>query len=667
MRKYMSAFALLVFVVSAVIVCLNSWELKHTTTNAEAAAMTKIWKRIGDATGYLTRFCTALATESAPIADDLAAGKLDSQALAERLKGVLARNEDLGGIRFVLASPTGPLTGFQEPMHLFNAGITASDTGSLIPFLHIPVRVSASGSESVGELTMEIEHWRIKGILLTYDLGDYGFPFFIRADGRFLWHPHRDFMGQKRDLDEAAGELRLPELGEFARAMARHEKRFTPVTVASGTRMWLFGMPVQGFDLAVCGFVNRDEMLPMSEEMRKQAYRILVFSFTLLLSMVTVWFLRREKLEEMLWTASGVYTAIFAAGIGAIWLLTTSTFPPFIEGGPPLIEPSRLVSKIEDYQRDSKKAGLGDPYFIPTGVFVKAIEFESATNVKVTGYAWQKYPKDGIPDVQEGIVFPEAVDAEVEKAYERIENDVRVIGWNFALTLREWFDYSTYPFDQQDVWLRMWHTDFDNNVVLVPDLIAYSQLDPLELPGTDEDLILPSWQIRKTFFNFVDYNYNANFGMNRFAGQSNFPELHFHMLIGRNFMEPFMSCILPLFVVTLQMFSVLIISTKQETIAERLGFNSGVILQVAAALFFVVIYAQIDLRRRLDAEQIIYMDYFYFTMYFIFITVSANSIVYAHTDQDSLIEYRDNIIPKVLFWPVILGTLFVVTVAYFYP
>jgi len=659
--------AFLVFLVATCLVCWNAFALKTTMSNAENTALEKIWKRIGEASGYLTGLCTTLASESAPIVDALAAGGIDRDALSDRLEGLLAGNGDLGGIRFSIASPGGQLSPFAEPMHLLKAGLSASDAASLIPFLHLPVRVTASGAEAVGELTMEIEHWRIKSLLLSYDLGDYGFPFFVRTDGKFLWHPHRDAMGHTGDLFEAARSMNQPEVAQFARILARHEKLFVPLTTASGTRMWLFGMPLDGFDLAVCGYINRDEMIPLSGVMRKQEYFALVSFFILLLAGATVWFLRREDLADMLWTASGVYTLIFGVGIGTIWLLTTSTFPPYIEGGGPLVEPSRLTAKLEDYKRASRKAGLEEPCFVPTGVFVKSIEFESATNVKITGYVWQKYPKDGIPGVQEGVVFPEAVEAQIDKAYERTEKDVRILGWSFALTLREWFDYSTYPFDQQDVWIRMWHADFDKNVVLVPDLIAFSQLAPQELPGTDEDLILPSWRIKKTFFNFVDYNYNANFGLNRFAGQTEFPELHFHMLIGRNFMEPFMSCILPLFVVTLQMFSVLIISTKQETIAERLGFNSGVILQVAAALFFVVIYAQIDLRRRLDAEQIIYMDYFYFTMYFIFITVSANSILYAHTDENSIIEYRDNLIPKVLFWPLILGILFVVTVAYFYP
>jgi len=668
MRKYMTGFALFAFVISAFIICWNTYYLKTAMAQAEAAALEKNWKRIDDASNCLLTLCKNLASETVPIREEVKTGKLDQNGLIERLKAVLGKYEEVGAIRFSLSSSSTVLNEYAlDQTRILRAGISSSDTVNLIPFLRLPLGSTATESAAAGAFVMEIERWRLKAILLAYDLGEYGFPFLIQTNGSFLWHPHRDFIGEKADLFAVARELSSSSMDDFAISMSKHEKMCMSVELNNERNMWLFGAPLPGFDLAVCGFVNRDELLSKTSEMRRQMYRILIFFFVLLLSAATILLLRRADIADHLWFASGVYTLILTAGTAAIWALTTITFPPYIEGGPPLLEPSYLTKKAETYILESKKSGYQPPYFIPTGVFLKSIALEGATNVKVTGYAWQKYPKDGIAGVEEGITFPEAVESEVEKAYEQTENDVRIIGWNFKLTLREWFDYSTYPFDQQDVWLRMWHVNFDKNIVLVPDLISYSQIDPSQVPGTDEDLILPSWQIKKTFFNFVDYNYNTNFGMTRFAGQISFPELHFHMLIGRNFMEPFMSCILPLFVVALQMFSVLIISTKRESLAERLGFNSGVILQVAAALFFVVIYAQIDLRRRLEAEQIMYMDYFYFTMYFIFIIVSANSIIYAHTDENAFIEFRDNLIPKILFWPVVFGIIFLVTIGYFYP
>jgi hypothetical protein len=45
----------------------------------------------------------------------------------------------------------------------------------------------------------------------------------------------------------------------------------------------------------------------------------------------------------------------------------------------------------------------------------------------------------------------EAYDA--KEAYRYGEDGVETIGWYFAATLRQTFEYAEYPFDQQDVWL----------------------------------------------------------------------------------------------------------------------------------------------------------------------------------------------------------------------
>jgi len=41
------------------------------------------------------------------------------------------------------------------------------------------------------------------------------------------------------------------------------------------------------------------------------------------------------------------------------------------------------------------------------------------------------------------------------EAYRVHENGAEVIGWYFSATLRQSFDYGHYPFDRQDVWLRI--------------------------------------------------------------------------------------------------------------------------------------------------------------------------------------------------------------------
>ncbi|HEY9070200.1 MAG TPA: hypothetical protein VIV61_08065 [Candidatus Ozemobacteraceae bacterium] len=667
MKKRLMLVALFVCVVALALCAHDGWVYRESLDRSTAEAQAKCLGQIDGAAKKLGELCELLASNTLPVVAAFGDGRIDEKELVERFREISSQDVRIGAIGLTLAS--GPITleeHRESKLYCLRPGISASDSIGLIPLLRLPLPAGSRGI--AGELLVEIERWRLKELLLSFSLGEYGFPFLMTREGRFLWHPHRDFMGMNNDIFAVARMRNLPAMAEFGTAMGREVKTWTAFRLDASRRMWLFGTPLPAFDLAVCGFVNETEILSKTDrERHRPLFRILVAVFTFLLAGVTVVFLRRPDTADHLWLASGVYTTILGIGIGVIWFVTKTTFPVHYPGGPPILEPSMISMKIEEYRLESKKFGYESPIYIPTGIFIKSIEFDGAINVKLTGYVWQKYPKAGYPGIDEGVTFPESVDATLEKAFERVENEERTVGWNFTLTLRQGFDYSNYPFDKQDIWMRLWHADFDRNVVLVPDLLAYSQVDPTERPGIDDAMVLPSWQIRRTFFNYVDYDYNTNFGMNRYSGQVNFPELHFHVLIDRNFLDPFMSSILPLFVVALQMFSVLIISTKHETFAERLGFNSGVVVQVAAALFFVVIYAQIDLRRRLEIEQIMYMDYYYFAMYIIFVAVSVNSILFAYLDGDGLIEYRDNILPKVVFWPAVFGAIFAVTAVYFYP
>jgi len=68
--------------------------------------------------------------------------------------------------------------------------------------------------------------------------------------------------------------------------------------------------------------------------------------------------------------------------------------------------------------------------------------------VNITGYIWQKYPKDFPKD----FIFPEEVNSvnmRLDKFYESTgEQDgiqYDVIGWYFDVTVRQSFDYSHYP------------------------------------------------------------------------------------------------------------------------------------------------------------------------------------------------------------------------------
>jgi hypothetical protein len=83
--------------------------------------------------------------------------------------------------------------------------------------------------------------------------------------------------------------------------------------------------------------------------------------------------------------------------------------------------------------------------------------------------------------------------------YRAQQGNEELIGWSFQATLREQIDYHRYPLGRHQIWLQLWHIDFERNVYLLPDLRAYTSLVPATLPGVDPDLVLENWEIQQSF------------------------------------------------------------------------------------------------------------------------------------------------------------------------
>jgi hypothetical protein len=65
-------------------------------------------------------------------------------------------------------------------------------------------------------------------------------------------------------------------------------------------------------------------------------------------------------------------------------------------------------------------------------------------------------------------------------------------------------------------------------------------------------------------------------------------------------------------------------------------------------------------------QQIFYLEYFYFTIYAGILWVSFNCLLQGFQTKIKLIEDRDRLLVKTVYWPVLLGTLYVCTLTSFY-
>jgi hypothetical protein len=116
----------------------------------------------------------------------------------------------------------------------------------------------------------------------------------------------------------------------------------------------------------------------------------------------------------------------------------------------------------------------------------------------------------------------------------------------------------------------------------------------------------------------------------------------------------------------LLIFAMLMTISKDAKSRELLGFNAASIIATSAALFFAVLIAHIDIRTRLQTSGIFYLEYFYFITYLVILLVCVNSILFTYEKHLPFIHYEDNLLPKILFWPVVSGLMLAVTFFVFY-
>ena len=307
---------------------------------------------------------------------------------------------------------------------------------------------------------------------------------------------------------------------------------------------------------------------------------------------------------------------------------------------------------------------------VKTGIFIQSLKFFNSNEVNLTGYIWQRYQnglhssiKPGPEEV--GFILPEQIGSSFEprEVYRVHTETEEVIGWYFEATMRQPSDYTTYPFDDTTVWVRMWHKQFSRNIILVPDFEAYEATSLSDVFGIEEGIVLENWERENTYFDYSLSSYDTDFGIPNYVGQQGFPELRYNFVVKRKFQNAFIIFLLPLLLVAMLLFSALLTVSANDELASRLGFNASGFIAGSSALFFVVLLAHIQLRQQFAGSGIVYIEYFYILMYVLLVLATANTYLFSIRPKRGcgFILYGDNILVKVAYWPVVLGSLILIT------
>ncbi|MBC9717601.1 hypothetical protein H9Y04_34225 [Streptomyces sp. TRM66268-LWL] len=309
---------------------------------------------------------------------------------------------------------------------------------------------------------------------------------------------------------------------------------------------------------------------------------------------------------------------------------------------------------------------LGQLKLIPTGLFIQGAKFTGPQEVEVNGYVWQRYTKD-IPETSRAVTFPEAPDGySMDEVYKvDLPNGQQVRGWHFNLTLRQKFSYGKYPLDKQNIWLRMWTVSAFEPEMIVPDFSSYPPWKYDRL-GLDQSIVSEGWSPYYTAYSYQEHEYSMTYGVRPFAGPNvKAPDMYFNIGVARSYAGPMTGKLLQSLFIAAIMFLALFVYTKDDRRNPRFGFSTWTAISFAVSLLLVVVVDQTQIREIVGDTSLSYMEFFAIAQYVVIMGIFANAIILGTETKIRALEWRDNLLPTLLYWPVLIGLFFLFTVIVF--
>ncbi len=234
------------------------------------------------------------------------------------------------------------------------------------------------------------------------------------------------------------------------------------------------------------------------------------------------------------------------------------------------------------------------------------------------------------------------------------ENGDDVFVWRFKGVFDQYPLISpTFPLDEQYLALVLDHPSLDKNVLLVPDVDSYKFMNPKILPGINNSVRLLDRFLDKSFFGLTPVRRDVNVcPAERLELIGKKYDLTFNVVTKRDLLGFLIMYLLPSVLALLLLF-VNFCMARRRHILTSVSLISGI--------FIGIIFAHAALRRVLVGPVIFYLETFYVVPYFLIIFVLINLFLFVQNVKIRFITYHDNLLSKILFWPIFLLIMFVIT------
>lgn len=593
--------------------------------------------------------------------------------------------------------PINKGAGFSEPYY-------GPASKTIIAEYSVPIfRMDEHGKKhAVGVVyaNQSVEH--LNHILDTLFLSHTGYWSILTKKGIFLAHPQGHLVHKQISIFDLAKQMGDNALAEAGKKIINKENVFLEYNnEITGAPSWLFSAPLEGTDWSILGIFDKGELDVQPDVLRQN---LILPSLGLVLFIIMLTFLIFS-----LFTASHPAQWILVSGIISVGLImqiiwvwyAASMYPHFNEGAVYPVQnkaslysylqkeatPMRYGKKSEEPDSKDKELkatennishssslnaaqrslifGYNNEHYIPTGIFINNVSFIASNAIQINAFIWQRLTTKLHENASAGFILPQATDVKKNEISRVTSNNTETILWEVHATLNQQLGFDKYPFDAKNLTIQIWPIYSTKNNVLVPDLDSYQLINPRSLPGIDDDTFIPGWNIFGSKFSYKKTNYTSNFGaysvgpfgIYNSVDKSEVPELYFEVQVTRNLVDTLVSDLLPIAVIAVLLFMILLTRTTERKFS---------VIGYCASVFFATVFAQIRFRSKIPQAQIVYFESFYFLMYAMILVVLITTVLYQLEYKIPVLQYRENIISKLLYWPLLFSALSIITMWYLY-
>jgi hypothetical protein len=332
---------------------------------------------------------------------------------------------------------------------------------------------------SIGIVYIDISFDKLIDIISNVSVGKSGYGFLLSRTGNYIVHPISEWVKSEKNIRDFAQEINNQKIVElFEKEFEKDYLNISNPLNGLNSTMMLQELESTGWKLGVM-FLTDDFLTN-----RKELFRILILAIlfgTVFLVLLTLfWLFSKEQNTKRYWVTVGLISLILSVSIWVLWFLKMQEpYKPEEKDSNYIITDKSVLDKFLQYQ-DSVFNVMHEiiPKRIPTGFFIQHIEFLDANTMRLSGYIWKKFDTTMISESNIMPFFPEASpDAEAlqfNELYRKQNENEITIGWFFRVAIRQKIDFSAYPFDRQNIKIRIRNSDLKSNYRLIPDLESYA-------------------------------------------------------------------------------------------------------------------------------------------------------------------------------------------------